>query len=295
MISNYKKYFRIGPSRKVSFLPNFLGIGVQKGATSWLWYNLRAHPEVWMPPFKEIHYFDHVYIEENRSWTLYHIKKSVSDALSWYVKSNKINLDYFKYLIDIALIEPFTEKWYYRIFDRLEPASSRAIGEITPEYFMLPKEGILYVRKLLGDIKLIITIRHPVDRAISQIKMNAERKELENLNDDKLWFELAREDVIYQRADYKIYIPRWLSVFKEKSILFIPFGDIKNRPRKVLDSIENHLFISKFERYPSLNDKVYATKSFKVPDTIYSYLQERMHDQIVFLENFFGKDFLINT
>jgi hypothetical protein len=39
-------------------LPDFLGIGAQKAGTSWLWENLRRHPEVFVPERKELHYFD---------------------------------------------------------------------------------------------------------------------------------------------------------------------------------------------------------------------------------------------
>jgi hypothetical protein len=38
--------------------PNFLGIGAQKSGTTWLHDNLARHPQVWLPPVKEIHYFD---------------------------------------------------------------------------------------------------------------------------------------------------------------------------------------------------------------------------------------------
>ena len=62
-------------------LPHFLGIGAQKAATSWFWTNLRAHPEVWMPPFKELHYFDHLYVPEHRAWTTWYIKNGVTQNL----------------------------------------------------------------------------------------------------------------------------------------------------------------------------------------------------------------------
>src|ERR671918_378664 len=39
-------------------VPTFLGIGAQKARTSWLYQHLREHPNVWMPPEKELHYFD---------------------------------------------------------------------------------------------------------------------------------------------------------------------------------------------------------------------------------------------
>ena len=38
--------------------PDFIGIGVMKAATTWLWYQLHAHPQISMLPQKELHYFD---------------------------------------------------------------------------------------------------------------------------------------------------------------------------------------------------------------------------------------------
>src|SRR5262245_13183400 len=41
-----------------SRFPDFLGIGAQKAGTTWLYEQLRRHPDVWLPPEKELHYFD---------------------------------------------------------------------------------------------------------------------------------------------------------------------------------------------------------------------------------------------
>ena len=38
--------------------PSFLGIGTARAGTTWLHANLRRHPEIWLPPLKELHYFD---------------------------------------------------------------------------------------------------------------------------------------------------------------------------------------------------------------------------------------------
>src|SRR5215210_7222727 len=38
--------------------PDFIGIGAQKAGTTWLHRNLQAHPQIWMPKEKELHYFD---------------------------------------------------------------------------------------------------------------------------------------------------------------------------------------------------------------------------------------------
>ena len=38
--------------------PDFICIGAQKAGTTWLYWQLAAHPDFWMPPRKEIHYFN---------------------------------------------------------------------------------------------------------------------------------------------------------------------------------------------------------------------------------------------
>src|SRR4029453_18936667 len=38
--------------------PDFLCVGAQKAGTSWLYHQLVSHPDFWMPPVKELHYFD---------------------------------------------------------------------------------------------------------------------------------------------------------------------------------------------------------------------------------------------
>lgn len=42
-------------------LPNCIGIGVPRAGTTWLYNLLDSHPDVYMSPTKEIHFFDHHY------------------------------------------------------------------------------------------------------------------------------------------------------------------------------------------------------------------------------------------
>ena len=44
--------------------PDFIGIGAQKAGTTWLHRNLQAHPGIWMPKEKELHYFDEKITQE---------------------------------------------------------------------------------------------------------------------------------------------------------------------------------------------------------------------------------------
>ena len=38
--------------------PDFLCIGAQKAGTTWLYDNLKKHPDLGLPDVKELHYFD---------------------------------------------------------------------------------------------------------------------------------------------------------------------------------------------------------------------------------------------
>src|ERR1700754_3667019 len=40
--------------------PGFICVGAQKAGTGWLYEQLRNHPDFWLPPMKELHYFDRV-------------------------------------------------------------------------------------------------------------------------------------------------------------------------------------------------------------------------------------------
>jgi hypothetical protein len=39
-------------------LPDFLGLGAQRAGSTWLWGNLRCHPDLFLPSRKELHYFN---------------------------------------------------------------------------------------------------------------------------------------------------------------------------------------------------------------------------------------------
>ncbi len=46
--------------------PDFLVIGAQRAGTTWLHRVLRQHPALWLPPLKELHYFDSLH--QNYTW-----------------------------------------------------------------------------------------------------------------------------------------------------------------------------------------------------------------------------------
>lgn len=251
---------------------------------------LRQNSAIWMPPIKELHFFDHIHIEQNRSWTLGHIRKGVVDNLKWHVQQDKANFDHLRYLIDLGSKNPFTEEWYRACYDR-PAAQGKILGDITPEYSTLPDEGVRHVKELLGpELRIIYIIRNPVQRAISQLKMNLTRRGQEN-NNEEFWLNAAKDPVICQRGDYRSYIPRWESCFGASQILYIPYQQVRKNPLALLRNVEDHLHVANPFNYSNPQQHIHKTKEAVVPESCVRYFQEILRAQEEFIIGHFGKDF----
>tara|TARA_B100000767_G_scaffold233341_1_gene225662 strand:- start:18 stop:926 length:909 start_codon:yes stop_codon:yes gene_type:complete len=118
-------------------LPNFLIVGAAKCGTSSLHNYLNQHPDVFMPSYN----VQGMKVKEPR----FLIKDLVKDRLHngvWDLKS------------------------YQALFDNV--LNEKAIGESTVLYLYYYIESIKNIKKYLGDdVKIIIMLRNPVDRAFS--------------------------------------------------------------------------------------------------------------------------------
>ncbi len=244
-----------------------------------------------MPPVKELHFFDHLYIPENRPWTLGHIRKGVTEALKWHVQNDMVNFDHFRYLVDLGSKEPFTESWYRACFDR-PGALGKKVGDITPEYSTLPEEGVRYIHDLLGpDLRLIYIIRNPLERALSQLKMNITRRGKEK-EPETFWLAAAKDPVLLQRGDYQTYIPRWEKSFPRENILYLPYRMVSSDPTEVLRKVEAHIGVTPLPKYNRISDRVHRTPVAKVPEICVTYLKNILSEQDNYLLDRFGRDFV---
>jgi len=64
--------------------PDFLVIGAQKAGTTWLHGNLLYHPEVWVPPIKELNYLNHRFAPSADGWEATSRVRQAEDARRYY-------------------------------------------------------------------------------------------------------------------------------------------------------------------------------------------------------------------
>lgn len=243
--------------------PHFLGIGAQKAGTTWLYRNLATCPEVWLPPEKELHYFDETIDawrslaaklvgrqEPERRWRR-QLRGRVrgwrglrsTEALRW-------NARYF--------FAPPGDAWYASLF---RPGEGQVAGEISPGYALLSPERVGRVHRLMPEARIIYFLRSPVERPWSYALMQAGRI--------SSWWRLrpdavrrhVRSDASRARTDYVRTLDTWRSVFPADQIFVGFLEDIHFRPAELLTRLCGFLGVAEPARWPHLRERVYATSA----------------------------------
>ena len=221
-----------GPGRG-RVLPDFLVIGAAKCGTTSLFDWICAHPLVARPstngqPRKELLFFDY----------------NFHRGADWYRCHFQLERE-------------------RREFEH-EHGRPSLTGEATASYltgYWVPGR----VRQVVPDVKLIVTLRNPVDRAYSAFQMSR-RERLEEcasfeeaiaLEAERLAGELerVRSDPRYNpplppplgywsylyRSRYADHVARWLEVFPREQILFLKFENIASDPWGALEEVHSFL------------------------------------------------------
>lgn len=283
MISISSAFDPEGKPRK----PGLLCIGAQKSGTSWLAQMLGQHPQIWIPPFKEVQFFNYRFLPGHRRWIGWHYRNKPDEIRKRHaMRGFEMPAELDAYLDGLVTGQMFHNHWYKRVF---APAPPHAIAaDFTPEYSGLPEEGVDFVAEFLPKTRIIYLIRHPVDRAISQLKMNLSREKRHPASLEE-WLAEVENPVLDERGDYARYLPRWRKRFPD--MLVLPYGRIARDPADLIAEIEDYLQIGPY-LYHGLGNRVFvAPKGFAPPPEAIARLSERLAPQIAFLNAEMGADF----
>ena len=176
-------------------LPDFLGLGTQKGGTSTLQALLKTHPRVFLPACKEVHYF--------------------------------------------SLHADQPTQWYADHYRNAKPL--QRCGDITPFYLFHP-DAPERIHALLPKARLIVLLRDPVERCLSQI-FHARRLGFEPLEPEAAIAaeaeRLATGDPLhlqkhsYQaRSRYLEQLDRYEQLFDRRQLLVLQSEDLFSQPER---------------------------------------------------------------
>jgi hypothetical protein len=215
--------------------PAFLGIGAQKAATTWLDRCLRSHPSLWLPPLKELHYFDDVPGRRTflaPDWAGRRLRRQVGARL----RSDARHADLSGLAWDLRYFAGRrSDRWYLSLFPR-DPR--RMSGEITPDYSILGEKGVARAHRLLPDVRLIFLMRDPIDRSWSQIRMDVRRtgRRAGDLPLEEL-IALARSDRVARRSDYERTLRHWGRHYGTDRFFIGFLEDVRERPERLLEEL----------------------------------------------------------
>ncbi len=187
-------------------LPNFLIIGAAKSGTTSLYVYLMQHPEIYMSPVKETHFFS--FDSESK------MTKGPGDPIH-------------------KAITDFNE--YQALFDGV--TDEKAIGEASTSYLYRP-EAPGRIHKILPDAKLIAILRNPADRAFSAY-MHVVRDERETAKDfaEALSYEENRKAAGWEPiwhftsvGHYYEHLKRYYDLFHPDQIKVYLHEDLNDHP-----------------------------------------------------------------
>ena len=262
--------FRKGHAR-----PDFIGVGMQKAGTAFLYNCLNELSGFRMPAIKEIHHFDRYNNNQgNRRFVrgvarqFGKVKKRDSylvdifqqlDPQEWCdrksitlanrtLKADIVTLQFMK-MLSLYLVNGGRDKDYLRLF---EPYHDHVTGDITPGYSILDIEQIKRVKNLLPDARIILCVRDPIARLWSQINMlnrrafiNQSKGKITSADaqmfDNELSLKSVKEYISQEKVTNRSFTlrtyQRWLDIYGSDNMLVIHFEDLTQKTELVLDKV----------------------------------------------------------
>jgi hypothetical protein len=262
--------------------PTFLGIGPPKTATTWLYYALNQHPEIDFPPVKEIgylweknnlphrHYFSlfldsHWFYVARRRYLYFCVKEHLKQLCRFKLDTTQLQWD-IHYLLAKRNID-----WYKKLFN-----SQKISGDITPKYCELSTEQIKEIHKKFNHLKIIITLRDPIERDWSRAKMNLLKSHHSNIEhiDNSLWLEQFFDPMQSQANDYVQLHKSWADVFGYDNVLVIFYEQIENEAWKTYCELCKFLNIGSPSKdiEPFIDMPIGAGVKAEIPEYLREYL-----------------------
>lgn len=146
---------------------------------------------------------------------------------------------------------------FYKSF--FKNSNNKIIGEYCPEY-IFEEKALERIKSDFPDVKIIISLRNPIDRAFSHF-LYAKRK---NGTVDK-FDELFKNDPkhIIEWSHYYKYIKNVYQYFDKKNVLIVIHDDYKNDPKKFIQCIYKFLGVDENFTSEFLLKEVNKSKNLK--------------------------------
>ena len=207
--------------------PDFFCVGAQKGGTRWLYDQLQLHPDFWMPPVKELHYFDRRAPAAASVNLLARAKENLGRTNRRQAKLALRPLDQR----DVDFLAAYIGmRWWLTDLDayaRLFALKGGLLsGDITPDYSALSERQIARIMRRFPRAKVVFIARDPVERAWSQLSMHMRRGTVARDVDPEAVMRQVRKRFVAARSYPAGIVTRWRRYVPEHQLGIYLFDDL---------------------------------------------------------------------
>jgi tetratricopeptide (TPR) repeat protein len=179
--------------------------------------------------------------------------------------------------------------WYLAHFPAISDRSDFLTGEATPNYIRFP-EVAERIHQLSPQIKLILLLRNPIDRAVSwhYHKINTgltkakieeaialEIKQIENFSEEQIIKTAFYNPDNILSSLYVYKIREWLKFFAKEQLLILKSEDLYEKPNQIVKQVFDFLELSNYQlpEYPKVNVGSYSPISEELRKILAEYFQ----------------------
>lgn len=219
-----------------------ISLGAQKAATSWLARYLNEHPQCETTPLKEVHYFDYYDLGvpdlgrdrvRRRRDTL--AQRAVKTPALLEKRRFQRAMRFHELRLAAADAGAPTYEGYEQLVMSAARKTTKIIGEITPANGLLARERLRGMAALKNDPLFILTLRDPVDRTWSGIRMAAgwgPADKFETRAQAFLDEFLSVEDGTHNvRSDYAAMLSKIDAAIPNDRVFLVFFEEFLNQPK----------------------------------------------------------------
>lgn len=206
--------------------PDFLVVGAQRSGTSLLHKLLRSTPGIWVPPVKEVHYFDRKYAGLDWHKPKLGMHKRIRDVRT--LRRRGVSFSDRMWGVRYLCLPP-SDGWYRSLFKSAGNVGYFT-GEITPGYGILPQEGVERIQRVCPNVKILFLLRNPVERTWSHIKKKRLGKASPSDLPEKVLQEMIDLPDVRQCSDYRSQVSIYDTVFGSHNVSIFFFEDLLSSP-----------------------------------------------------------------
>ncbi|PYK17225.1 MAG: hypothetical protein DME64_00920 [Verrucomicrobia bacterium] len=176
--------------------------------------------------------------------------------------------------------------WYNAHFEPENGGEPKPVrGEISPVYARLKAWQVNRIAKLLPDLRIILTLRHPIERAWSQALLDLgylNGGDVRRIRSIQFVRQVERARTRLS-SDYCRAIQIWSKAFGRNALLIELFDQLQNNPQAYVDRILQHVGATTPWVLPEkfMKTKVHATNSLvgfkrEIPEVVEWYIADRL-------------------